>query len=173
LPICKDQQVSTDEAVEFEVLADALSEGPKLQQVTAKDAQGQELWHEAVGRELPAGERTTLAARIPPDTLPAGTVTLAAEIATPGGKETAPSVPIKVATAQVVQKVAIPGEWPEITASADPSRYALSGSDYTYSRRQWAPVTKEDYCKLAASISTEEWRLPTKPPEQVAADPQP
>ncbi len=166
-------QVTTDEAVELQVLADALAPGAKFQQVTAKDAQGKELWRETVGRELPANERTTLSARIPAGTLPEGIVTLAAVVVPAGGKETTPSVPIKVTSAQVIQQVAIPGEWPEISASADPSRYALPGADQVYLRRQWAPVTKEDYYHLAVALSGDPNRLPAKPPEEVAAGPHP
>lgn len=163
------RQVTTEQPVEFQVIADALREGIRFQEVTAKDAEGKQVWREAVGRNLPARERTTVAARIPAGTLPVGTFTLAAALSTPGGPAEGPSVPVRVAAAQVVQQVTLPGEWPGIAASADPSRYALRGSDFTFGRRTWTPVTREDYYNLAVALSGDASRLPTAPPEEVAA----
>ena len=166
-------QVMPDQVLEFQVVADAFVKGAVFKRVFARDAQRGEVWSATLGRPVPADKRTTLSVRVPADTFQANArLTLGAVIAPAGGSEMVVSVPVQVVSSEVVkQSPPDTGGWPSIGASGDPSRYALPSAHHTYSRKRWKPVTREDYYKLACSLSREEYRVPTKPAKEVAATP--
>jgi len=165
--------ISPGRPTEFQVIVDALAAGGRFREAFARDAEGKSVWSEGLAQALPANKRTTLSMRIPAGTLkPETALVLGATIATSGGKEVTVSVPISVGSAEVVRSgPPSPRDRATISATADPSRYALPSSRRVYSRKQWKPVTREDYYKLACELSNEPYRVPTDPPEQVAAKP--